>query len=408
MIIRRYHYQWILLLYLACAMGFLAVLTVPRKSIGIATGGSALFLVCWFIFYGLIGLGLVFFKPKIRRLDWLIFFPALYGILTVLWSPNMTKTLTYSIVFSFNVVSIILIRQLFTLRQLLYGITIAIFILSILSILLSFLGVEMVKYYDPHNRPTLIGTVPIRGLFNHKITAGLYSAIGAFLALILMRGWSRIIICGVCLFFNLLTGSATGISLVFMGLMLCGLFEIAKNLRLSSRFLVTTLLVIIIGLLVLFELFGQQVLIWLGRDPTLTGRTTLWGWGMVASFDRPVFGWGYLGYIGSDEYKIAIKQFAKFLNYNVPHFHSSYVQIFVDYGYVISSLIIGAYIYSFYHWYQVYMQYRSNISLCMAVLVSTLLLGGAIIYMFARYNDFPSLFFMLSVAYIGLHPDEYI
>lgn len=407
MLIKPVHYKVVLLLYLASAMGFLAVLTVPRQGVGLATGGSPLFLMCWFIFYSLIALGFIFFKPTLRKLDFVIILPAVYAVISTLWSFNVGKTLPYAGVFLVNTLSVILIRHFFSIKDLLLGVLYAIFILCLISLVLNGLNFELVKYYDPHQRPTILGTDPIRGLFNHKITAGLYSALACFLSMVLLQGLKRYTVFSACLLFNLLTGSSTGLAIILFVFLFYEIFNFFKHYRVSEKLVIIAIVVIIFLALLLFDLFGNTFLTWLGRDPTLTGRTVLWGWGLDAATEKPWFGWSYLGYNDTKFSKIAITQFAQFANYNVPHFHSSYIQTFVDFGFLAGIFIIASYFYAFYKWFSsCYIFTRDKLSLCMAVLVATLLFAGVIIHMFARYNDFPSLFFIIAIAYTGFDPNQ--
>jgi exopolysaccharide production protein ExoQ len=382
-------------------MGTLAVLTVPRAGIVMASGGTPIFVAIWLIFYLLIGIFFLIIKPKVTFFDFIIYLPAIYAMFSSAWSLNPTKSITYSTVFLINAISATLICRLFDIKALLRTLCIVITTLAALSIILGILNFELVKYFDYHERPTFLGTEPLRGLFNHKITAGLYSSIGIFLALFMFKGYTQKLIIFTCLIFNFLTGSATGIVLVFLGTILSIYYRYSGKMKVPPVTTILTLLIFIYLLLILFGVYGAEILTALGRDPTLTGRTILWQWGLDTSYLKPIHGWGYLGYNGTSLAEFDAGKYPGFQEYTVPHFHNSYIQTFVDFGYLISFLLIVSYAYSLFWWYKEYYNNRDTAALCMAVLISVFLLGGMSIYMFGRYNDFPSFFLMLTVSYIG-------
>ncbi|MFZ8379515.1 hypothetical protein ACO1LW_13610, partial [Staphylococcus aureus] len=63
-----------------------------------------------------------------------------------------------------------------------------------------------------------------------------------------------------------------------------------------------------------------DVLDFLGRDVTLTGRTILWNWGIEVWAQRPILGWGYGAYFATPEAAAFAQTIPEFRSWDVPHF----------------------------------------------------------------------------------------
>ena len=74
---------------------------------------------------------------------------------------------------------------------------------------------------------------------------------------------------------------------------------------------------------------------------TLTGRTDLWLFGIDTFAKRPVYGWGFNAYFDSPESLWLRVRVPAFQNYEVPHFHQSYIQTAVDLGLPAVLRVVG-------------------------------------------------------------------
>ncbi|PHR88113.1 MAG: hypothetical protein COA76_08990 [Moritella sp.] len=387
-------------LYLCGSMGLFAVWFVPQGANTLQSGSTAIFMSCWAFFYAYSILVIANYKFNLTKLEWLILAFPIYFIVSTSWSLLPAKTLIYSISFLLNMLAIIALKRLYDFDELINLIVNLLFAMVVFSLVFSFLGVEQVKYIDPHNRPTILGTEPIRGMFNHKITAGLYAALGFNLSLLLTEGRKKYIYIVVFFLFTLLTGSATGLSILVIGLSLIGLNKLCLSLQVSKVKYLTCLLTFFGLVLYVSMVFGEDILLFLGRDPTLTGRTLLWSWGLDTSFDKPILGWGYLGYNGTLIAGSVAETYVEFTNYDAPHFHNSYIQMLVDGGYIFTCVLVISYFYALSNWYELSLKNISQSAQAYCFIILLLLIGGVFIHLLCRYNDFPTMMLMISLVFI--------
>lgn len=392
----------IIAFYFMAAMGVTAVVFVPQESVTTATGSTFLFTLSWLILYSLVILITIKLRPRFDK--WLIFvfmIPS-YFIVSSLWSPQTVKTLVYSFCLLQNALVVYVLRNLVTKEELPDLVTDILFIVTCVSVLAYMAGIDIVRYVDIHSRLNFVGLEPIRGFFNHKITAGIYSALGFCSTLIVKTGRTKAYYLAVFLIFNLLTGSATGLSLLLIGCVIIFAINGAKKLRIGSTGFVFMLGFITLLSTYLFIHYSQAVLVLLGRDPTLTGRTLLWAWGIEAGIERAWFGWGYLGYLGTDIAGNVAETYIEFQNYDVPHFHNSPVQMFVDGGGLFTTMIILFILYALKYWYGMYSTQGDRVALFFCMLLIFICFSSVFVYVFPRYNNFTTLLIMMSLAYIGV------
>jgi O-antigen ligase len=387
--------------YFMAAMGVTAVIFVPQESATNATGSTFLFTLSWLVLYGLVLLVALHFKLKVDKWLLVVLLIPTYFLLSTFWSPQPTKTLVYSICLLQNALAIYVLRSFVTKDQLPEFITDLLFVVTCASLAAYVAGIDIVRYVDIHSRLNFVGLEPIRGFFNHKITAGIYSALGFCSALIIKNGRTQLYYLSVFLVFNLLTGSATGLSLLIIGCAIIAVFYGAKKLRIGNVMLVSILGLGAVISTYLFMHYAHSVLVLLGRDPTLTGRTLLWAWGVEAGLERAWFGWGYLGYLGTDIAGNVAESYVEFQNYDVPHFHNSPVQMFVDGGGVFTAMMITFILYALNHWYRAYYTSSDKVALFFCMLLLFICFSSVFVYVFPRYNNFTTLLVMMSLAYIG-------
>lgn len=324
-------------IYFAASMGLFAVLLRPQTLPSDVQ--SIPFLAAWACMYVATIVFLLLYRYKSKRNDIILYNFLILIIASAAWSAEPAKSLVYGIAFLCNILFVLLLRQVLPLPTTLRLVLWTIVGMCGISLALHLAGAPIVLYADAHQRPTLLGTIPIRGLFNHKITAAIYAGVALVLTMALTKGLIRFGVAFGLLFFVLLTGSSAGLALSFIGICILIYVKLAHRIRLAAQVLLPLTIVIIctasaiaLGLLpVIAEI--------LGRDPSLTGRTDLWLWGLDAGNERPLLGWGYLGYFGTEHAVRAASQIPRFQNYNVPHFHNSFIQIYVELG--LAGLLLG-------------------------------------------------------------------
>jgi exopolysaccharide production protein ExoQ len=248
---------------------------------------------------------------------------------STMWStdPNMTFKSAIALwgtsAFSYYVVSRFRLKEFVDIL----GVTsFVIVILSLLAVvLLPSIGVMHVAYPGAW-----------RGIFNHKNNLGEFAVFSllTFGTIIFSRSWRpRVAIVGASLSLALLVGSQDVSALVVCAVLLVAAVLTAFYLRGSPglRFMrlalgVSALLVIAVALLA-SGVDSQVLLNTLGRDETLTGRTTLlWPGVLQAISNRPWLGYGY------NTFWLPNGDWNYFVGFNPTHAHNGFLQICLDVG----------------------------------------------------------------------------
>lgn len=382
-------------IYLAASMGLFANLIFGHETEGRNNG---LFLLSWFFLYVLTLARLLTLKPKIYRSDAACFYLAVIPLASSLWSVEVVTSINYSIAFACNIAFCIYLRARFNIAELLNVIRYTIVIMITSSIILSILNFETVRYLDIHQRNTLVGTEPIRGLFNHKITAGFYASLGAILSLTIQRYTLRAAAICFHIIFILLTGSSSALALCILGLASYVLFFHARKQHLGALTFIVFIFIFLFLCVAGFALLSGPVLELLGRDPTLTGRTLLWGVGAQAAAERFLLGWGYQAYLNSEYSQILLRYIPQFANYDVPHFHNSYIQVLVDLG-GLTFAILTFTIFSTLRKLYIRTRIRSVEAIPALAAFFTISISAMFVFSIYNHNNFSSIFFFAMILF---------
>jgi O-antigen ligase len=134
---------------------------------------------------------------------------------------------------------------------------------------------------------------------------------------------------GLCVLLILLTGSKTALLLFLLIVILLPLY---KALRWRDTIVVPLIITLILvgGSLALVVTGNwENILLGLGRDPTLSGRTNLWELAIEKISERPWLGYGYQGFWQEGGGSEVIW---KTEGYKPPHAHNGYINITLDLG----------------------------------------------------------------------------
>lgn len=369
-------------LYLACLMGANAVVLVPQD----ALGTSGVFAASWIILH----LTCFAYILAIRLKDGLSLMAlgaSLCAIvISCVISPKPYYSMTYGVMLFGNFVFAYLVFCYFDLTNFLRIWGKVILGMVIISFAGMAAGYDNVFYFDPHERSNIFGFTPVRGFFSHKIRASLYAAIAIVIFLTLFRSWFRVVAVAVLSIFILLTGSATGITVLVFSLALLALFAIIKRFRIPL-WQVAAIVLIPVGPATYFLYNNfEALLVALGRDPTLTGRTYLWSWGLDAWLERPILGWGFRGYFESEHAARQVAFIPSFHNYDVPHFHQSFLQTAVDFGAIGLFVVLAAIARSLTRSYRRGFLQGDPAYACSFLLLGSILFASLTMFLFVDYN----------------------
>ncbi len=349
-----------------------------------------------------------------RRRDSLLLLVAagigLYIVLSAAWSVAVTESLVHGAMAAGNIAVAYLLAMEKTPGQIVRLFLRVLLVLTIAGLAAAAVGYGQVLDYDPHARENFLGGERLRGFFPHNIMAGFYGAIGLALALTLLRGLRRASAAALFALWVLLTGSATGLALKLLAAA-----AVPAARLLVPRVSGTALLVVAgpaglaLGLLT-WHVWEPMVQL-LGRDPTMTGRTVLWEWGMDAIAERPVGGWGFNAYFHSGYGAEPSLYVPEFNNYEIAHFHNSFIQTAVDLG-IVGLLILLAVLSCATCWAYLYVRgadRRTGMALLMVMVIFAV--ASPTEFLFFNYNQFAmfalfTIFFALARARRGPHRDS--
>ncbi len=107
----------------------------------------------------------------------------------------------------------------------------------------------------------------------------------------------------------------------------------------AARVLGVAALACIIPLVVVAAAFSDSVLEFLGKDPTLTGRTEIWGYVLSDISMKPLLGWGYDAFWeGNNPAAIEISEA---VHWSVPQAHNGLLEMLLEIGFVGVVFYVG-------------------------------------------------------------------
>lgn len=205
----------------------------------------------------------------------------------------------------------------------------------ILGFLLLFVNPDLVIYHDPLERASVIGLPNFKGLFPHKIHAGIYNSIGYVIALYFYRKTEKkkyLILSGMFLLAVLGSGSSlafTAFLSIFLLTPAIGKIRSAIGMKGLMVSIAALLSIVIIGY---YLNVGAYLLELMGRDPSLTGRTSIWEFGISYFLEHPLFGGGFDVFFDDNTRSPANALWVLMEYYAAPSFHNGYLQILAESG----------------------------------------------------------------------------
>lgn len=292
--------------------------------------------------------GLLFFSDVDRSIDalarnWPLLVLPLYTILTVFWSEYPALSLRYGVQLTLTCVIAVLIATRLTVRQ---------FITS-LFIVFALVMVASVIFGRERLDDIALGIFASKNAYAANISIFLLLALAVAFDRLADRRLRVVAVMGIVISPYLLLraqGSGASVSVVVATIVFLALLLSARmNLR-TRRAYFGLALIGILMVAVPAALFGDEImsfiLVALGKDPTITGRTDLWTKGLEYIGERPLFGVGYQAFWvqGFDR---AEELWAMFMisNRGGFHFHNAYISIAVELG-LVGALISTTMLYA--------------------------------------------------------------
>ena len=178
------------------------------------------------------------------------------------------------------------------------------------------------------------GAGDFRGVFSQKNPLGEAMSIGALASLHGLRVSKRkrlfnISALLVTIFLTFKSGSATSLLAIF----LFGSLGVAMRLLQkggTARAIAITGIGILLPVAFIAAFNSDYLLTMLGKDPTLTGRTDIWGYVILDIYERPLLGWGYQAFWSTEN--PAAYEISDALHWWVPQAHSGMLEILLSVG----------------------------------------------------------------------------
>lgn len=396
----------VIYVYLIFSFGFNAVVLIPFDSTVGGDKNNGIFSISWIAMHGLVlaYFFLQIFNRRFFRLgisEFILIFFAFYVTLSITWTPDPVKSSPYALMMAGNALFAYLVSRTVSPREFLIIIRNVILGMILLSLVAWLCGYQNVIYYDPHDRSNIVGLVPLRGFFPHKIMASLYAVLGVILAWYSLSGFQKAFFISVSIIFTVLTGSSTGLVLMLLAFLLFPALSLVQRARLPGPAFALIMIVLMIPSIGVSYGYYADVLEVLGRDPTLTGRTLLWSWGMETWLSKPLTGWGFKGYFDSVDAK-NFGGFYQFKNYDVPHFHQSFIQTAVDLGVIGLGALVGNIILLCAKSYSSITKYRSTVGRCIIAMTMILLTASLSMFLFYNYNHPATIILLYFLFYLSV------
>lgn len=308
--------------------------------------------------YSVIGLLLLYHWKKASRAaracPWIICL-LLFACLSVVWSTEPELTIRRGIaLLGTSMVGIYLVSR-FSLQDILR-------LLAASLGLVFFFSVVLILFFPEYGTNPAPHLGAWRGVFSQKQAAGIYFSLALliFLGSALLehgiRFWASILGVAASTYFVYRCDSKTALILMIVVAASVAFFAffVRREYRTPRMWFVVVFLIInVIGWAGYATLTHHQsdrqqsdrteagidsdgILRSLGRDSTLTGRTVIWSEIMRQATQRPIAGYGYVGFVWPPDMGAPYKQIRKVihrkLNFYVSQSHNGYVHLFLALG----------------------------------------------------------------------------
>jgi len=256
-----------------------------------------------------------------------------YLLLSALWSMDAGTAMTQGVLYMSLVVGAIGIAANLDSDEFMGLLVRICFLSAVGSLVLLEVNPRDAMMPDAHN---------LRGIYSHKNILGQVMTVGALATLYGLRvgGFRRlgkfvalILFAGIAL----ASGSATCFLTIFVFCfieVIISLIQKGGAVRIGA-YAAIALLAPIIAFVVIFP---DSLLEMIGKEPTLTGRTDLWAYVLINIFQRPLLGWGYMGF-WTPSNPMAV-EISRVLNWTVPQAHNGLLEILLNVGFVGAALFI--------------------------------------------------------------------
>jgi exopolysaccharide production protein ExoQ len=296
----------------------------------------------FFTYIWLVGSSLMFFSIFIsfwnvgtnrywNKNELIVIFICLYCFISILWSENKLVTLNKSIVMALNLSFLIIVTRFLSFDEVLEVICKSFIVVFIISIVLVIIDPTNSIEQTHHDSAW-------KGIFYQKNVLGRYASIGVVIGVFSsFYGRKRNLGKWLLLFSIIcLLGSQSKTSLltclIGVSIIICFRMQsFIKNKRVFGWF-VFSIILMLIGMVYLYV---DEILLSLGKDLTLTGRTNVWPFVWNAISERQILGYGYNAFWSEQGSGQLVKD--NFF-WSLNHAHNGFLEVSLDFGWLFTFL----------------------------------------------------------------------
>ncbi|MEM7064911.1 MAG: O-antigen ligase [Cyanobacteria bacterium P01_B01_bin.77] len=286
-----------------------------------------LFLLTYVIFFSLLVLRWKKVVYVFQQSPWVLLL-FLFPPISLLWSVDPGITFQRSIAIVGSGLLGVYLASRFTLKQQLYLLALTCGIIVVLSGAYALL---LPKYGIMGG----VHTGAWRGIYTHKNTLGKVMVLCATTFLLLLGSDKRLRVLAVLglaasIILLVLSASKTAMINCLVMVLVIGIIHV---LRLYYKVMVVALvgIVTVIGFGLLWTAVNaEDILLSLGKDVTLTGRTDIWQFALSKIQERPLLGYGYQAFWqgwGSEAQDAWLRE-----GWRVPHAHNGFLDLALELG----------------------------------------------------------------------------
>ena len=266
---------------------------------------------------------------------------------STLWSDDPKFTVKRGLVLIASTCFGVYLGQRYTLREILR----LLYIVGVIAAVASLIVVWRLPDLGTSSGGANVGDW--RGIFGQKNALGRFMALEILVfgvGLVAEKGvWRWFCVLGsvLCLPLLIMAKAATAYLALPMLLVLLVLFQLARRHSLLKMVaLLSTLSATIAGVVFVIIIEPKKLLMMMGKDTTLSGRTEIWSMVWQKFLQRPWLGYGYSAFwMGPDGKESAGIQEA--LHWAVPHSHNGFLDLLVQVGVVGLALFLVGYVFYF-------------------------------------------------------------
>ncbi|MGI2902620.1 O-antigen ligase family protein [Tolypothrix sp. VBCCA 56010] len=231
----------------------------------------------------------------------------------------------------------------FSLKEQVQLVAYTFFLGSIISIIFA-LGYPNIGIHGADGLVEHLGTW--KGIYGHKNHLGSMMVLSSFTFFLLPKENSNLYKWAGLIFSVILMELSTSKTSLVLSFVLILIIILYKNFRWQGKISVvfTNIGILILGCVAVLVLtYWIELLTGLGRDPSLTGRTPIWGYALTRLMERPLLGYGRGAFWApNSQYAVEAGQ-AISSGWIAPHAHNGFVDLALDVGLIGLSLFLISY-----------------------------------------------------------------